>query len=164
MWGGGIQWNWNEKNLIEWKLIEIFVALYFQLTFQIVPMVPAELYGRMSHLILTVHLKKTGGNYESTDQISCVNFLPCLLFECTKVLIGGEEGSMVVYLCLFMVLFINTLILLCDYFGNYEFLIGFRGWSDYGSFVVFEADARIYWTREADRVFYHGLSSRYGGQ
>lgn len=60
-------------------------------------MVPSELYGKMSHLILTVKLEKTGGSYETTDQISCVNFLPAFLFEAVKVLIGGEEVSIVLY-------------------------------------------------------------------
>ena len=75
--------------------MHFFFFLYFQVTFQIPPNVPSELYGKMSHLILTVHLKKTGGSYESTDQISCVNFLPCFLFETIRVLIGGDEVSIV---------------------------------------------------------------------
>ena len=72
-----------------------FFFFYFQVTFQIPPNVPSELFGKMSNLILTVHLKKIGGNYESTDQISCVNFFPCFLFDTIKVLIGGEEASIV---------------------------------------------------------------------
>ena len=63
-----------------------------KMNFQLPPTLPSELYGPESELIFSLKLKKDGGEYAETDQISCVNFLAILIFETVKVLVAGEEA------------------------------------------------------------------------